>query len=145
MNDDASLTPRQWPAPCGFEVKHTIPASPERTHRRQVPDGDALIAAGGRQMRRYGQTGLRIALLAIAAAAAQACAAPKVSELGPIEVSRLLVVQADNGFVIHTSVPLAVNAAASSPGPISLGDSVRLDRRLLLPSSTKEIPNGETR
>lgn len=96
-------------------------------------------------MRRYGQTGLRIALLAIAAAAAQACAAPVVSDPGPIEVSRLVVDQADNGFVIHASAPVAANAAAPLPGPISLGDSVRLDRRLLLPSSTKEIPNGETR
>lgn len=101
-------------------------------------------------MRRFGQGELSVALLALAVGAAQACTADRKSRDGnPQPISRLVLDQADGGFVIRAA-PSVAETAAPPPGPIFLGGSVRFDRRLLLPSvplpsNPKDLHHGETR
>ena len=97
-------------------------------------------------MRRFRQTGLSVALLALAAAATQACATThKRPKAAPSRLSRLVVVQADYGFVIRGGATPSPEAAAPPTGPIPLGNSVQFDRGALLHSTSKDIANGETR
>ncbi|MFM5929813.1 MAG: hypothetical protein ACKOPQ_02785 [Novosphingobium sp.] len=76
----------------------------------------------------------------------------------------LVVGESDTGFVIHAagpaaaptslhdhaggdaSGPAAARVAASPPqAPVTLGSSVRFDRRAFIPSKTKDISHGEDR
>lgn len=63
----------------------------------------------------------------------------------PAPQPHLVVAEGDGGFVIHGAIVRASQSMQISLPNIPLGDSVRLDPRLLLSSSTKEIPDGETR
>ncbi|CCW16540.1 hypothetical protein EBBID32_8760 [Sphingobium indicum BiD32] len=60
-----------------------------------------------------------------------------------------MIAQADDGFVIRTITPQAVErSVAPSPaitGSVILGSAVHIDRRALLPTQQKETPHGETR
>ncbi|RQW46087.1 hypothetical protein [Novosphingobium sp. LASN5T] len=59
----------------------------------------------------------------------------------------LVVSEGDTGFVIHAAAPVPASVEATTPpqAPVSIGDSVRIDRRAFIPPSTKDIPNGEDR
>lgn len=97
-------------------------------------------------MRGYGQGGWSVALLTLAAAGVQACTTDRtMRDLAPQPVSRLAVVQADNGFIIQGLVSPAPATTTFQPNTVSLGDSVRFDRSALLPTNPKETPHGETR
>jgi len=74
---------------------------------------------------------------------------------GPMQ---LTMSQFDTGFVIRAAAPApgdspdhaaaaAIPAArpAHSQAPVSLGDSVRIDRRAFISTKAKDIPHGEDR
>lgn len=66
--------------------------------------------------------------------------------LPPQGPMHLVVSEGDAGFVIHAATPAAIPVEAAPPqAPVSLGNSVRIDRRAFIPTSTKDIPNGEDR
>lgn len=97
-------------------------------------------------MHQHGQAGLSLALLALAGGTAQACAPALERPTAPSrKASHLTIVQADDGYIIRSSVPGTPVTSASPCCGVSLGSSVRFDRDAILPSSTKEIEHGETR
>lgn len=97
-------------------------------------------------MHRHGQAGLSLALLALAAGTAQACAPALERPTAPSgKASRLTIARTDGGYIIRASVPGTPIVSASPCCGFSLGSSVRFDRDAILPSGTKEIEHGETR
>lgn len=97
-------------------------------------------------MRRFGQSGPGIALIALAASSAQACTARREPPaIAPRPTAHLFVAQAETGFIIREEASDTSEAASLPVSPVTLGDNVRFDRRALIPSSSKDIPHGETR
>lgn len=97
-------------------------------------------------MHRHGQACLSLALLALAGGTAQACTPAPTRPTAPSgKASHLTIVQADGGYSIRVSAPGTPVMSGSPCCTVSLGSSVRFDRNVILPSSTKEIYHGETR
>lgn len=97
-------------------------------------------------MRRFGQSGPGIALIALMASSAPACTARhEQPAVAPRPAAHLLVTQAETGFIIRKEASDPSEAASTPVSPVTLGNNVRFDRRALIPSSSKDIPHGETR
>ena len=97
-------------------------------------------------MLRIRQSALQGACLVLAAGSLAACtASPAPALLHPQSSPRQVVGQDAAGFVIRIAEPGSVTLAASPQVPVTLGDTVRIDRNALIPNPAKGTPHGETR
>lgn len=97
-------------------------------------------------MLRFREMQWRGACLLLAASPIAACAtAPRPTPLPAHGANHQFIAQAATGFVIRaagTEVP--ANAAPSS-APVTLGNTVRIDRDALISNHPKEVSHGENR
>lgn len=114
----------------------------------QVPQGqDAGFCQGRRRhVPRFRQS-LRgvLCLAALAGPIAGCTMVHGPVPLPPQEPMHQVVSQEDSSFVIRVAAPVQMAQATQPQASITLGDSVRIDRRALVSTKTKDIPHGETR
>jgi hypothetical protein len=95
-------------------------------------------------MRQFRTTGLSALLLLFISGATHACEAD-ARQPATIPAVHLVISQSDGSFIIRASLPLIATEAGSPCCAIALGNTVRFDRSLLLPSPIKEHRHGEIR